>query len=304
MMGSRSFQIFASMMSGAFAGGMVDLILFPLDTIKTRLQSKEGFIETGGFKNIYKGLGASIIGSIPATAIFFLTLTSTKKLFESIYTNPETFKKYEFITEIISSFISESVACTIRVPAETMKQRIQVDKNEGIVSVFRKIKKNEGINGFYRAYIPMLSRELPYSCIEYPFYGLLCRKLMDYYDVKSTSEVPLYAMSFAGSLAGCLASGLTTPFDTFKTRVVLNKVHTDGTSTRIIMLNVIKGIYIESNRNIFRFVRILFSGIVPRVMWNSLGGFVYFGSYDMAVKGFNLIAPNLMNTSGEKEKKE
>ena len=44
-----------SLVSGGLAGTAVDISLFPLDTIKTRLQSKQGFIAAGGFRNIYSG---------------------------------------------------------------------------------------------------------------------------------------------------------------------------------------------------------------------------------------------------------
>ena len=44
-----------SLVSGGMAGMAVDISLFPLDTIKTRLQSKQGFWAAGGFKNIYSG---------------------------------------------------------------------------------------------------------------------------------------------------------------------------------------------------------------------------------------------------------
>ena len=44
-----------SLISGGMAGMAVDISLFPLDTIKTRLQSKQGFWAAGGFKNIYSG---------------------------------------------------------------------------------------------------------------------------------------------------------------------------------------------------------------------------------------------------------
>lgn len=39
----------ASLVAGGVAGVSVDLILFPLDTIKTRLQSPQGFYKAGGF---------------------------------------------------------------------------------------------------------------------------------------------------------------------------------------------------------------------------------------------------------------
>ena len=45
------------------AGTAVDLLFFPIDTIKTRLQSAQGFTHAGGFKGIYKGLGSVVVGS-------------------------------------------------------------------------------------------------------------------------------------------------------------------------------------------------------------------------------------------------
>ena len=33
------------------------MLLFPLDTVKTRLQAPQGFLKAGGFKGIYKGIG-------------------------------------------------------------------------------------------------------------------------------------------------------------------------------------------------------------------------------------------------------
>lgn len=51
--------------SGALAGLAVDLSLFPLDTIKTRLQSEAGFLAAGGFRGVYAGIGSVAIGSAP-----------------------------------------------------------------------------------------------------------------------------------------------------------------------------------------------------------------------------------------------
>lgn len=43
----------------------VDASLFPLDTIKTRLQSPDGFVKSGGFRGVYSGLGTAVLGSAP-----------------------------------------------------------------------------------------------------------------------------------------------------------------------------------------------------------------------------------------------
>lgn len=51
--------------AGGCAGMCVDLTLFPLDTIKTRLQSQQGFYKAGGFRGIYAGVPSAAIGSFP-----------------------------------------------------------------------------------------------------------------------------------------------------------------------------------------------------------------------------------------------
>lgn len=52
----------------------VDLTLFPLDTIKTRLQSQQGFYKAGGFRGIYAGVPSAAIGSFPNGEPVLLTL--------------------------------------------------------------------------------------------------------------------------------------------------------------------------------------------------------------------------------------
>ena len=51
--------------SGGAAGITVDLCLYPIDTVKTRMQAVGGFFKSGGFKGIYRGIGAVAIGSVP-----------------------------------------------------------------------------------------------------------------------------------------------------------------------------------------------------------------------------------------------
>lgn len=43
----------------------MDLLFFPIDTVKTRLQSAHGFLRAGGFSGIYKGVGSVVVGSAP-----------------------------------------------------------------------------------------------------------------------------------------------------------------------------------------------------------------------------------------------
>uniref|UniRef100_A0A3Q0RPR8 Mitochondrial S-adenosylmethionine carrier protein n=1 Tax=Amphilophus citrinellus TaxID=61819 RepID=A0A3Q0RPR8_AMPCI len=73
-------EFMASLVAGGCAGMCVDLTLFPLDTIKTRLQSQQGFYKAGGFRGIYAGVPSAAVGSFPSAAAFFVTYEYTKSL--------------------------------------------------------------------------------------------------------------------------------------------------------------------------------------------------------------------------------
>jgi hypothetical protein len=73
IMTSEGVSFLNSLIAGGMAGTTVDVALFPIDTVKTRLQSPQGFRGAGGFKGIYNGLGAAALGSAPGAALFFST---------------------------------------------------------------------------------------------------------------------------------------------------------------------------------------------------------------------------------------
>lgn len=47
-----------------------DTLFFPIDTLKTRLQSHAGFWASGGFSGVYKGIASVIVGSAPGGESF------------------------------------------------------------------------------------------------------------------------------------------------------------------------------------------------------------------------------------------
>ena len=89
-----------ALFAGAIAGASVDTSLYPIDTIKTRLQvrsahhksplrsaivvqSKAGFWKAGGFTGVYRGLSSAIIGSAPGAALFFGGYEGAQKLLKN-----------------------------------------------------------------------------------------------------------------------------------------------------------------------------------------------------------------------------
>ena len=76
--------------AGGIAGTAVDISLFPLDTIKTRLQSSLGFWKAGGFRGIYKGVSSAAIGSFPTGLYFSLwSILSTSKARARLFQHEE-----------------------------------------------------------------------------------------------------------------------------------------------------------------------------------------------------------------------
>lgn len=64
---------------GGCAGVIVDLVLFPLDTIKTRLQKRGAAVAPVGARSFYRGLLSGMAGSFPSGAIFLSVYEGTKK---------------------------------------------------------------------------------------------------------------------------------------------------------------------------------------------------------------------------------
>lgn len=156
---------FPQFKSGGVAGLFVDVALFPIDTIKTRLQSERGFWRSGGFSGIYKGLGPAAAGSSPTAALFFFTYESIKT-FLSLHTTKE---QAPFV-HMAAASCGEIVACLIRVPVEITKQRRQallVKPGVSSFGILYQAFKQEGLaRGVYRGFGTTIMREVPFSFIQ------------------------------------------------------------------------------------------------------------------------------------------
>ncbi|RZC41889.1 S-adenosylmethionine mitochondrial carrier protein -like protein, partial [Asbolus verrucosus] len=169
---------------GGAAGLTVDVVLFPLDTIKTRLQAAQGFAKAGGFRGVYKGLGPQVIGSAPQAALFFLTYESFKH-----YMEPKVGPHWLPFVHMTGASIAEVVACLIRVPIEVVKQRRQTSKHTSwrilrhawrtedkkvantlkVRTVLKQVHKELGIRGLFAGFVP---RVLWITLGGYIFFGM------------------------------------------------------------------------------------------------------------------------------------
>ncbi|KAJ0336838.1 hypothetical protein COL922a_007465 [Colletotrichum nupharicola] len=285
-MSSANPPFTTALLAGALAGTTVDLSLFPLDTLKTRLQSSAGFFPSGGFTGIYRGIGSALVGSAPGAAFFFCTYEGSKGLIQRKLASAGDKKWTDPVSHMLAASLGEVAACAIRVPTEVVKQRAQAGQHggssaaalRGILSLY---STSAGLGGvwreLYRGWGITVLREVPFTIIQFPLWERLKRwgrerkqnknwKL----DGKQTEyEVSAVESALYGSVAGAAAAGITTPLDVLKTRVMLSKEKEK-------VGDVLRDIYRQHG------IRPFFAGIGPRVMWISIGGAIFLGSYQFA----------------------
>lgn len=258
-----------ALIAGGIAGTSVDVALHPLDTFRTRLQSTEGFWKAGGFKGAYKGITSAAIGSAPGAAMFFSTYETAKKVLKKLYGDNDHWTQHA-----AASSCGEVMACMVRVPTAIVTQNMQVGRyatmNEAITSTW----KSGGARAFYMGYGTTVIREIPFSFIQFPIYEQLKKSWAGW----QGSETNPVQGAACGSVAGSIAAALTCPLDVCKTRIMLEKVEEGAARRYSGTMTTLKIIHAEEG------VPGLFKGLSPRVMWISIGGFIFFGAYEGAQK--------------------
>ncbi|KAJ5281319.1 hypothetical protein N7478_006691 [Penicillium angulare] len=140
--------------AGAFAAVVVDFIVYPFDTLKTRIQSpnyervfknaRTGAVKRNVlFKGLYQGVWSVVFSTIPSSGAFFTTYEAVKYAFYNSSTNPDrhgplahtsrstislpfTHSLPTPIIHAIASSSGEMVSCLMLTPAEVLKQNAQM----------------------------------------------------------------------------------------------------------------------------------------------------------------------------------
>ncbi|CAN8104054.1 unnamed protein product [Discula destructiva] len=295
-----------ALLAGGIAGTTVDLTLFPLDTLKTRLQSAQGFFAAGGFRGIYRGIGSAALGSAPGAALFFCTYEATKTYAAdfrrnalgngsitsaearaggvgaaAVTDNDGDEQDSTAFDHMAAASLGEIAACAVRVPTEVVKQRAQAGHHGGSslssLTAILSQRATVGLPGvwreLYRGWGITILREVPFTIIQFPLWEALKRygRRRQGLDRRRRGEdVGVVESALYGSVSGAVAAGITTPLDVLKTRVMLSSQRT-GLGEIVVSILRQHG------------VRPFFAGIGPRVAWISVGGAVFLGSYQWAV---------------------
>ncbi|CAL1409078.1 unnamed protein product [Linum trigynum] len=249
--------VFEGVIAGGTAGVVVETALYPIDTIKTRLQAARG----GGqiaWKGLYSGLAGNIAGVLPASALFVGVYEPAKQKLLKAF--PENLSAFAHLT---AGAIGGLAASFVRVPTEVVKTRMQTGQFSSAPNAVRLIVSKEGFKGLYAGYGSFLLRDLPFDAIQFCIY----EQLRIGYKVAARRDLNDAENAVIGAFAGALTGAVTTPLDVIKTRLMIQ-----GSA------NQYKGV-VDCVQTVIREEgpAALLKGIGPRVMWIGIGGSIFFG---------------------------
>ncbi|KAI0803917.1 mitochondrial carrier domain-containing protein [Xylaria sp. FL0064] len=238
------------MLAGAAAAFTVDMMIYPLDTLKTRQQSQD-FLKTFAdpttktrlpsrqlFRGLYQGIGIVIVATLPAAGTFF-TVYEASKSFLGRHTSslglPQPF------VHSGASAIAECASCLVLTPSEVIKQNAQMLQGRGGSGRFTSLEALRQLAGgadaarrLLSGYTALVARNLPFTAIQFPIFEFIRARIwgrrrpaesagssrFGAREKQNLFETGVVTGTSAG-LAGSFAALVTTPMDVVKTRLML-----------------------------------------------------------------------------------
>ncbi|CAM6093679.1 unnamed protein product [Calypogeia fissa] len=211
-------------MAGGLAGGFTYCCLHPIDTVRTKLQTrgaaqmyKNGFqvvisiLKTKGVLGFYSGISAVLVGSMLSSAVYFGCIELGRSaLVKFTSVSP-------LLIPPLSGAFGNIVSSTILVPKEVITQRMQAGASGRSWNLLVRTVKNEGVRGLYAGYSAALVRNLPSSVISFTAFEYVKAVWLKYTGKNSLEP---WQSVFSGAMAGAISGALTTPLDVVKTRLM------------------------------------------------------------------------------------
>ncbi|KAK9721400.1 mitochondrial aspartate-glutamate transporter agc1 [Basidiobolus ranarum] len=230
---SATKKLVLKLFNGAIAGVVGTLIIYPLDMVKTRLQSQKPdafgnlrykggvhcfktIVQAEGARGLYRGLVPNLIGITPEKAIKLAVNDYAREyLAKSNNVDPEHLPIHLGMLAGATAGFCQVIATN---PMEIVKIQMQVagaDLKPGqpratAIQVVQKL----GLRGVYKGTPATLLRDVPFSILFFPSHAYLKTLCAD-----SNGNVSFPAVFGSGIVAGVFAAGAVTPADVIKTRL-------------------------------------------------------------------------------------
>lgn len=234
---------------------------YPLDTLRTNLMignSVKGIFSKPS--SLFNGIGISLLGSLPAGAVY---LSSYDYLKSEI---SKSGKLSETPNIFLSGFLAECISGFVWCPTEVLKQTLQANPQMKTREVFQLIRQN---GGFLRGYLPTLLVFGPYSSTFFFVFESL-QKRISKLEHPNHTHITIVENALAAAFASGIAAAVSCPADVIKTRVqVLNFRPNESTGVS----HVIKEIFRKEGFKGF------FRGVIPRVLWIAPSSAITLSSY-------------------------
>ena len=177
----RSPRVHERLLAGACAGAASCVAIYPLEVAKTRLAVASPGLYDGvlhcmreavrheGPLALYKGLGASLVGIVPFSAVDLALYNTFKaELRRRQRSEPST------LTMLACGAASSSLAQLATYPLALAKTRLQASGMpgfhpgyDGLVGCLVHTVRAEGVRGLYRGIVPNLLKAVPSISISY-----------------------------------------------------------------------------------------------------------------------------------------
>ncbi|ESZ96757.1 solute carrier family 25 member 42 [Sclerotinia borealis F-4128] len=201
----KKISPYSKFVAGGVAGMMSQLFVYPIDTLKFRMQCEtvagglrgnaliaataKQMYKQGGIRCAYRGLTMGLVGIFPYSAIDLATFETLKS--HMAHRNMARFGCSEedatpgpFVTGAIGAF-SGAFGASVVYPLNLLRTRLQAQGTilhpptyTGIMDVAQKTLKNEGFRGLYKGLAPNLFKVVPAVSITYVVYEQ-AKKTMD-----------------------------------------------------------------------------------------------------------------------------
>ena len=218
--------------AGSIAGSVEHMAMFPVDTLKTRMQALGGgsstcpvhpfnirqaltsILKFEGPSSLYRGIAAMGLGAGPAHAVYFSVYELCKQTFSSSTTNNNS------LVHAASGVCATVTSDAVFTPMDVVKQRLQLKSSpyKGVVDCVRRVAVEEGVGGFYKSYRTTVVMNAPFTAVHFAAYEAAKRGMMELSpEIADDGRWMVHAT--AGAAAGALAAAVTTPLDVVKTQL-------------------------------------------------------------------------------------